>query len=434
MSKYEKLLEFHSIQKYLKKAIGSKKTDVASSKSLDKKLEEVSLPNYLRGIYLFFKFSEKFNNPSEIIDFFEKNRSNTKKLDEIEEEIYSFMSWLSEKYSSSTASKYYYNICGFLSNNNIIFKWKKYKPKTKKHKNQKKFGFQTEEKKKFASKVKEFIKDQELRTLIEFLHRTGLSWDTISSFTFGELRIRELNETKYIPIQKTRRKTSVDFYNFLSPKLQEYLNAHLRLNEDKKDSDKIFGNKKKYAYNRLLKKYRRAYKKCVKAYFPKLLEIKTNAGNLKTIFGFHDFRSLFISIATTLHIDNYYKDILTAHKQKSINGKHYDSISGELLEVYKAIEAELFGNQSKSEEGIKKELIGDLLDLIENSGKRKALFKKYNEDKSIDVDYQLQIALFLEKFKQQILTNVRKEVSNELNGMIKDKITNLRLRDVLTSS
>ena len=429
MSIYDSLLEFASIRKYLKKAVGSKKTSIESSN-----IKHVDLPNYLRGIYIFFnEFSNEFNNPSDLIDFYMKNRTNQKELDKIEDEIANYMAWLSEKYAPTTAGKYYYTMCGFLTNNNAIFKFKKYKPKTIKSKNQNKLGINYEEKKRFAEKVKEFIKDQTLRFLVEFSHRTGLSWDTISSINFELLRIRNFDKSEYQEFQETREKTTEDFFNFFSPTLQEYIVAYLRANSDKKDEDLIFGNNKKYAYNALLKKYKRAYQKCVKAYFPKWNTIKTKKGYLKTLFGFHDFRSLFISASTKLRIPVYYINILTAHKQTEINAKNYNSISKELLTVYQEIESELFDKANKSEDAIKKELIDDLLNLINNSGKRKTLYRKSVENNTIDMDYEMQMAIFLETFKNQIIQDVKQEVSNNINEIIKEKLSNLSLKELLTS-
>ena len=50
-----------------------------------------------------------------------------------------------------------------------------------------------------------------------------------------------------------------------------------------------------------------------------------------------------------------------------------------------------------------------------------------------DMEFEVQMAFFLESYKNDIIQEVKKEVSNNINEMIKEKFSNLSLKDLLTS-
>jgi len=434
----EQLLEFKSIQNYLNGAIGSKKSKISDSMTLKEKLKEVNTSQYLRGIALYFEYSEMFNAPNEIIKFFEVNRANTEKMNELKREVQNFIPYLKTKdYGDSTIVAYQSHIRGFLKHNDIKFTFKNYKPKTQKKKKQRQIGFFYEEQLEFAKKVKEFITDMDLRLLLEFSHRTGLGFREIANINFGMLRSRineERDYEKYEPLNMDREKTTIEFWNFISPSLKDYIKGYLKQNSDKKDSDLIFGNDIDKAYDLLEHKYRTAYRKCCEAYFPKLLEVKTKKGNLKRMFTIHSFRSLFISAGIKLRVPEFHINIMVAHEQKEINAESYASISDELLNDYKLIEAELFGIEKTSENATIDQVFEILKDLVQNNGKRKTLHRKYVEGNETDMDTEIKGAILLEQFKHQIKSEIKEELKNELFDELKEKFANLSLREFLKSS
>ncbi|HEC92906.1 MAG TPA: hypothetical protein ENI51_07960 [Candidatus Atribacteria bacterium] len=430
---YQDLLEYRSIQKYLEKAIGKKKSKVGQNLSFQEKIESINLVAYLRGIKVFFEYSKLFENPSDIIDFWKKNRDNENEIDKLEQEIENYPTWLMTKkgLSESTAITYQTHIRGFLTNNNIRLTFKNYEPKTIKRKLQNKLGITYDEMKSFAQKVKEFISDFDLKFLTEFMHRTGLAFREIADLTFGDLRSKNYDTDDYILLAGFREKTSVDYANFISPDFKPMVLAFLKKYSDKKDSDKLFGNDTKVAYNSLNRMFNTAYKKCAEAYFPRFLDVKTPKGNLKKLFSLHSFRAVFKSACDKVRVIPEYRDLFIAHKSdKMIN---YDLLPiDELIENYKSVENELFGTKKQDNDTIE-QVFEILKELVMNSGKRKALFRKYNENSEIDMDLELRGAIFLESFKQQIISDIKKEISKELDEIIKEKIANLSLKDLLSS-
>jgi len=428
------LLEFKSIQNYLNGSIGSKKSKISENLTLEQKLKEVNTSQYLRGIALFFDYSKTFRAPNDIIAYFEKNRASTESMNLLKKEVQSFISWLkTQNYSDSTIVSYQAQVRGFLKHNDIRFTFKNYKPKTEKKSEQRKIGFFYEEQKSFAIRVKEFINDMDLRVLVEIAHSTGLGFKEIADLTFGTLRRIIDTENEYGILNADREKTSIEFMNYIRPDLKPTIKGYLVLNSDKNDNDKIFGETDK-AYSSLSRKFNTVYDKCIEAYFPKLLDIKTKKDNLKRLFTIHTYRSVFISAGTKLRIPEAHINIMVAHTQKEINAESYLSISEDLLNDYILIENELFGNKSnKSEDQLKKEFLEDLFNLMTNSGKRKALFRKYEEDKTIDVDYEIKMAMFLETFKNNIVKEVEEKVMSKVMENVKERISKIPLKELLSS-
>jgi len=430
----KELLEFKSIQNYLNGSIGSKKSTISDNMTLKQKLKEVNTSQYLRGVALFFDYSKKFKAPNEIITFFENNRGSTEKMNELKKEVQNFIPWLKSKnLGDSTIVSYQSHIRGFLKHNDIKFTFKNYKPKTQKKQKQRQIGFFQEEQLEFAKRIKEFIREMNLKLLCEFAHRTGLGYREIANINFGMLRNRVESEREYEILNMDREKSTIEFWNFLSPSLKEIIKAFLRQNTDKDDSDLLFGNDPKKAYDLLEHNYRTAYEKCCKAYFPKLLEIKTNKGNLKRMFTIHSFRSLFISTGIKLHVPDFHINIMIAHEQKEINAESYASISDELLNDYKLIEAELFGMEQKQNDAVD-QVLDVLRELINNNGKRKILHRKYVEDETIDMDTEIKGAILLENYKLQIKEEIKNELRDELFEELKEKFINISLKDLLKSS
>lgn len=437
----EQLLEFSEIKKYLDLAIGKKKAKIGSNLTLKQKIKSVNLSQYLRGISYFFEYSKLFKNPSEIMDFWKKYRDNDDKVNELYKEITNFPIWLKteKQLGDSTCVSYQAHIRGFLSNNNIKLTFKNYKPDTQKRKSQNKLGITYEEMKDFAEKVKTYITDIDLKLLCEFLHRTGLAYKEIADMTFGLLRNKDYNQ-EYILIADIREKTSVDYVNFISPKLQELISDFLRINTDKKDSDKLFGNDTKEAYHNLNRRFNTAYEKCCMNHFPRFLKIKTSKDNLKKLFSLHSFRAIFKSACDKLKIISENRDLFIAHTSEKMT--NYDLRSEELLNDYKLIEAEIFGTKQLTDNETLDKLFDMLRDLVQNKGKSKAIFRKYQENQDIELDNEIKAVLFLEQFKLQFREELKSEILNdvktklddfkkELESYKKDIISNLSLKDLL---
>jgi len=429
--KYMDLLEFRSIKKYLSKAIGKKKNSVSENLSLQEKIESINLTAYMRGILVFFEYSKLFEVPSDIIDFWKKNRDNDENLDKLESEIENYPTWLiKNKLSESTAITYQTHIRGFLTNNNIRLTFKNYTPKTLKKKQLNQLGITYETMKRFAEKVKDFIKDLDLQLLIEFLHRTGLAFREIADITFKDFKLKDY-EQDYILFAEFREKSSVEFANYISNDLQELILAYLRQNQDKKDSDKIFGNNIAYAYHKLDLKFNTAYIKCCKAYFPRFLNIKTSKGNIKKLFSLHSFRSVFKTTCDNLRIIPEHRDLFIAHKSDKMT--NYDLVSDDLLNDYKLVENELFGLKNPNEQDAINQVFDILKSLVSNNGKRKALHRKFVENETIDMDIELKGAILLETYKNQIKTEIKNEMLNEVMKEVKERIAKIPLKELLTS-
>lgn len=427
----KELLEFSEIKKYLDLAIGKKKARIGANLTLKEKIKSVNLSQYLRGVSYFFEYSKLFKNPSEIIDFWKENRDNDDKIDLLYKEITDFPIWLknTKQLGDSTCVSYQAHIRGFLSNNNIRLTFKNYKPKTQKRKSQNQLGITYEEMKEFAHKIKEYISDLDLKVLCEFLHRTGLGYKEIADMTFETLRNKDYNQ-EYILIAGDREKTSVDYVNFISPDLQELILDFLRINSDKNDSDKLFGNNTNYAYHKLDMKFNTAYLKCCQNHFPRFLKTKTTKGNLKKLFSLHSFRSVFKTASDNLRIIPENRDLFIAHKSDKMT--NYDLISDELLNDYKLIESELFGK--KTNESATIDQVFDILkDLVSNNGKRKAIYRKYQENNDIDMTTEIKGTLFLEQFALNLEKRISEKVMSNVMTEVKKNLKNLSLKDLLIS-
>jgi excinuclease UvrABC helicase subunit UvrB len=81
----------------------------------------------------------------------------------------------------------------------------------------------------------------------------------------------------------------------------------------------------------------------------------------------------------------------------------------------------LFGSKTDNTETID-QVFEVLKELVQNGGKRKALFRKYNEDNSIDIDTELKGAILLEDFKRQIKSEIMKEAKKEAQKQIKKEL------------
>ena len=275
--------------------------------------------------------------------------------------------------------------------------------------------------KEFAHKIKEYITDLDLKVLCEFLHRTGLSYKEIADITFETLRNKDYNQ-EYILIAGDREKTSVDYVNFLSPDLQKLILDFLRVNQEKEDSDKLFGADTNYAYHKLDMKFNTAYTKTCENHFPRLLTIKTSKGNMKKLFSLHSFRSVFKTASDNLRIIPENRDLFIAHKSEKMT--NYDLISDELLSDYKLIESELFGK--KTNESATIDQVFDILkDLVSNNGKRKAIFRKYQENNEIDMTTEIRGVLFLEQFALNLEKKITENVMENVMIEVKKNFQNL---------
>lgn len=389
-------------------AIGKKKASLSAKKlTLEEKIKNLTLGLYLRGIHIFLnEYSKLFKTPNDIIDYWKKHRGNDEKIEILHKEVSDFPIWLKNQgYEDASCVTYQTHVRGFLSNNNIRLTFQNPKVNTIKKKQLNKLGITFNELSNFAEKVKEFLHDLDIQFLCEALHRTGLSWNEFGSMTFEVLRAKDYDKEDYTLMGAERGKTSIDYMNFISPALKDYVFAWLRLNKDKKDTDLLFGNNQSTAYQNLGQKFTKAYKKCCEAYFPRFLELKTKKGHLKKVFTLHTFRAIFKTACDNVGVINWRRDLLIAHKNP--NMPNYDLFDDkDLLEDYKAVEKHLFGSKTSDQETIT-QVFDILKDLVANNGKRKALFRKYIEDESIDQSIELKGAIFIETLKEEILKSLQ---------------------------
>lgn len=437
---YSELLEYNSIQKLLEMSIGQKKTKLDSNITFEQQIRGISLGGYLRGIKVFFEYSKQFNNPFEIISFWKTNRDNDEVIEKFRKVIENFPKWIkaNKNLGDGTCVQYQAHIRSFLKYNGIMLKFKNYDPKTDKKKIYRKQSITYEILKRFAEKVKEYIQDSDLRLLVEFQHRTGLGYREIADMTLGTLRAKDYSyfyeKGAYPMISDDREKSSVEYMNFISESFYNgWLKDYLEVHKEKPDSDKIFSHiheNVQRAYHLLDQRFNTAYLKCCENHFPKFLDIKTKKGNMKKVFSLHTFRHLVKTTCDNLRIPEIHRDSFLAHKNPNMD--NYDLVSEELLEDFKLVEKKLFsvkGDASKEE--IQKELMKNLLELINNNGKRNAIHRKYEEDTSVDLDSEITMVLFLENFKTKIIEEVEEKLMNSVMEKVKERIASIPLKDLL---
>lgn len=440
-NKYQELLEFNSIRKLLEMSIGQKKANLDSNLTFQEQIKGISLGGYLRGISIFFEYSEQFNNPFDIMDFWKKNRDNEVKVEELRKEIGNYPKWLkaNKNLGDGTCVQYQAHVRSLLKYNNIALKFKNYQPKTMKKQIYRKQSITYEMLSKFAEKVKEYISDSDLRLLIEFQHRTGLGYREIADMTLGTLRAKDYNyfyeKGDYPIISDDREKSTVEYMNFISEALYNgWLKDYLKVHEDKKDSDKLFSHISEdvqRAYHLLDQRFNTAYIKCCENHFPKFLKIKTKKGNMKKVFSLHTFRHIFKTTCDNIRIPETHRDLFIAHKNPNMD--NYDLISDELLESYKLVEDKLFGSKDKNSlEEMRKVFIGEIYDMWTNKGKRKTLHRKYIEDNTIDLDSEIQIAIFLEEFAQNIESNIMEKLNCKIDDLIINRVKKISLAEVFS--
>src|SRR3989304_5270462 len=130
-------LDYISIKNYLTGSIASKGCQIGKNVSLEQKVKDVNLTNYLIGVKVFLtEYTKKFAYPDAIIDYYKDVRNDDEKLSEFKHMIESYADWLKndKKLSDSTAANYQAHVRGFLRWNNVILKFRNYKPKSEKSK------------------------------------------------------------------------------------------------------------------------------------------------------------------------------------------------------------------------------------------------------------------------------------------------------------
>jgi len=410
-------LSYLSINNYLKGSISSKSSKIGNNLTLEQKIADVNLTNYLRGVELFLtEFSEEFNDPSDIIDHWKKIRNNDEQIAKFKQNIEDYIIWLSKKYSNSTAQNYQAHLRGFLKWNNIQLRFRNYKERSEKSKETSRLGINLEEIKEFSNKVIGFLNNRDIKLFCRILQSSGLGSNEVLSWKFKDLRLQDFSK-EAVKITSERKKTGAIYTTFLLGIIKTEMQEHLKINSDKNDEDYIFGNTPDVVYSNFKRQFSRAYHNCVDQYYLKWNEAK------KALFTFHTYRSIFITICRAIRVPKYIEDRFVAH-QSSIMDLAYPLTGKNLLENFKLVQNELFGiKTSDSEAKITEKIFDSLKELVLNNGKRESQFRKFNSVKEANTEpnNQMRIAYFLKIYETQIKNSILndqeflKNLKNKLN-------------------
>lgn len=394
MSKYGKwseLLEFSSVKTYLMGAIDSKSAQIGSNVSFEEKLQNCNLTNYLKGVEIFFEYSlysvQKdengksvydvvFKSPSDIIDHWKEIRDNTEKVAKFKQLIETYIVWLKNHaregkgYSGNTAMNYQAHLRGLLRWNDIIIKFRNYKERSEKKKKQSKFGVKSEDLKDMSNKVIGYIKDFETKGVCKILLTTGLGSREVRELTFGDIRYLNWDE-EYVYFEGIRVKTGQPYGNCFYEDTKEFLMKWIEQNTDKKDEDNLFGNNLSNVYQKHQRIFRTAFNNMIHAEYPRIKDT--------SFFTMHSFRGIFITACQDLRVPQYIEDFLVAHASDNLKSA-YNNIGEKAIENFKLVQNEIFGiKQNSTMEEAKKQIITDLLNVVNNDGKRTMKYREHKD-------------------------------------------------------
>ena len=417
--KWLKYLSYLSINNYLKGSISSKSSKIGNNLTLEQKIKDVNLTNYLRGVELFLsEFSEEFTDPSDIIDHWKKIRNNDEQIAKFKQNIEDYIIWLSKKYSCSTAQNYQAHLRGFLKWNNIQLRFRNYKERSEKSKETSRLGISLEEIKEFGNRIIGFLNNRDIKLFVRILQSSGLGSNEVLSWKFSDIRLMDFSK-EAVKITSERKKTGAIYTTYLLDVIKTEMECHLKINSDKNDDDYIFGDAPEVAYSNFKRQFSRAYKSCVNQYYPKWSESK------KALFTFHTYRTVFITICRALRVPKHIEDRFVAHQSSQMD-LAYTLTGKDLLTNFKLVQNEIFGYETygiDSEKKITEKIFDSLKELVLNNGKRESQFRKFNSVKEANSEpnNQMRIAYFLKIYETQIKNSILndqeflKNLKNKLN-------------------
>jgi hypothetical protein len=335
--KYWDLLKYPSVQTYLKNAIGARKNKISDKKTLKEKVKEKQIANYLRGVELFFEYSDRFNTPQDIMLRFSEIKSNKEALEEFRSHVDDYISWLSKRYTETTSITYQAHLRGYLKWNFIYITFPDYEADSEKKKIRDKLNIQQEKLVEIANRVPYYIsKRTELEKYLvtNWLHISGLGSREILTLKFEDLRLKlpeDFND-KYIELKNRREKTNIKFHTFIYGEVLEDLRIYLKRNSDKKDDAFLFGTPKR-AYDRLHYTFSQVINTIIKNHYPKWIEKHEE----RSLFTLHDYRHIFVTACRNAGIPDHIRKLFVAHKARD----PYDEKSN-LAEYFFRVQEHLF--------------------------------------------------------------------------------------------
>ena len=451
--KWKKLLEYESIKTYLNGSIGSKSKAIGESLTLEEKVKNVRLSQYLLGVDNFIKgystymfeneqFPRNFNECYEFLDYIEEVRgSDDRSLwNKLLRYLDDYTVWLKEVrgLSGKTAINYQAQLRGYLNWNGAGIKLQTKEELSEVSKEQGNYSFDNLEKLlEFGKKVIEYAPDFELKTLLNWMLRSGLGKAEIMYLKMKDLRNKDLDQ-EFVEISKTRKKTGVTFITFIYgdlkrdiQKLMEYQHKDKKgnntlNNKDKGDKDYLFGENPDRLQNdnNFDRRFSRAYKKCVQQEFPQYLKAK------RKLFTMHKYRHVFETICDELRVPKSVENFFVGHKQFGTD-KSYKKKNKRMQKDFKKIQEFIFGiKESSTREEIKAEIIKDFTEALLNKGKRVNEFKRYEnattQEEKEAFSNQVKMNFFLEKIINIAKSDAKKELLQD-EGFLKaiaEKMTN----------
>lgn len=415
--KYLNYLEYDSIKIYLNGSIGAKSKAVKNQSSLIDKINSVSLSKYLLGVkYFLEEYSDKFNYPFEIVEYYDKIRSNSKEIMEFRQLIEDYTSWLLnvKGFSEGSAINYQSQLRGFLTWNNINLKFQNMDATSEKKKIQEKYGISFDILKEMSNRIIEYSTDKELKVFLKWLKVSGLGSKEIIKFTIGDLKHKNF-DNEFIVLSKRRQKSNVKFKSFLYGDLKRDIKDFIDEQKElgKNDESFLFGEKifdTNQIYNTLEHRFTSAYNRMIKEEYPQYKDVK------KKVFTLHSFRHIFKTICRNLRIPLTYEKLFLAQKQDNLDESYILDV--DLWKDFKLIQEEIHGiKQSTNEEEIMKRITENLLNVLSNGGKRKTIFNQY-ENALDDRDQDLSIDIYSNVLIEKIINVAIKEILNNPNHLM----------------
>ena len=451
---WQKWLEFDSIRTYLNGSIGSKSGAIGDKLTLQEKVNNVRLSQYLLGVknflvyskYMFEEkqFERKFNECYEILDYIDdlKSLKDRKKWGELLVYLDNYTIWLmtveikdkeenivKKKFSGKTSINYQAQLRGYLNWNGAGVKLKTKEERSEVSKEQHKWGVEFDELKKLGMRMIFYAPDFELKTLLNWLFISGLGKAELTRLTMGELKHLDWNK-EFVKIEQNRQKTGVDFMTFLYGDVKkdvkkfidtyEYTDREGKVflrNKDKDDDDYVFGHNPDRAQTDINfnKKFENAYNRMISTEFPEYKEAK------QKLFTMHKYRHIFQTTCDTLRIAKPYENSFVGHKQFGTDKSYKMPNAEKMLVEFKKIQEELIGvKESTTREQIENEIIANFTQALLDKGKRKSIFSSFSKnnetDKNeipIEMKTNILVESIIQEAKNEILDNPMLLVNDE---------------------
>jgi hypothetical protein len=340
---YWPLVKHTSVQIYLENAIGARSSKISDETTLVEKIENNNLSGYLRGVQLFFEYSDKFENPLDLLDQYGKIQDDRKELNKLRKHVENYTSWLREQYTDKTSVTYQAQFRGFLKWNFIKIKFKDFDVDSEKRKLRNTLEMDFDVLVEIANRVRNYLsKGDHFETYLitNWLHISGLGSREILTLKFGKIRpkIKNLTDKRnYIRIINRREKTNIKFDTFVYGEVLKDLKLHLRRNQEKKDGENLFGDPDR-AYDRLNYRFSKTIDAIIQNHYS---EDHIEAQKKKSLFTLHDYRHIFITACRKAQVPTFIENQFVAHKEKDSSAKSYAEKT-QLLEYFGRVQEHLF--------------------------------------------------------------------------------------------